>query len=73
MTIQHGLTISWEAADSITLANLKDHLQFLEEELIAHENDKSYMHPEDIEKSKNVIIPALKLIIDYYSVPNDEE
>lgn len=73
MTIQHGLTISWEAADSITLANLKDHLQFLEEELIAYENDKSYMHPEDIEKSRDVIIPALKLIIDYYSGPNDEE
>lgn len=72
MTIQHGLTIPWDAADSITLTNLKDHLEFLEQELIAHENEKSYMHPEDIENSKNVIIPALKVIIDYYSGPNDE-
>lgn len=72
MQIEHGLTISWDAADSITLANLKDHLQFLEEELIAYENEKFYMHPEDIEKSRNVIIPALKVIVDYYSGPNDE-
>lgn len=72
MTIQHGLTISWDAADSITLANLKDHLEFLEEELAAYETEQYYVHSEDAERSKNVLIPALKLIIDYYSGPNDE-
>lgn len=58
--------IDSETADRITLCCLKDHLNYLQEELKDHKENGSYMHPEDVYNSENVLIPALETIIDYY-------
>ena len=69
--INHGLVIPWEVADQITIENLKDHLRFLQDELDAHVNEGQYMHPEDVENSRDKIIPALQFIIEYYGGVNE--
>lgn len=58
--------IDAETADRITLQCLKDHLAYLQEEIKDHKENGSYMHPEDVYNSENVLIPALETIIDYY-------
>ena len=61
-----GLTLDYETADRITLLALKDHLQYLEDEVKEHEENGQYMHPIDYDDSKTKLIPALKVVIDYY-------
>lgn len=62
----NGLTIDWETADRITLAVLKDQLEYLQKELNAHTNDGQWMHPEDVSNTVSKYIPALKTLIEYY-------
>lgn len=69
---KYGLTISWEVADQITIENLKENLQLLEDELDAHVNEGQYMHEEDVENYRKNIIPALRFIIEYYGGDVDE-
>lgn len=73
MRINRGLVIPWDAADRITVANLKEQLSYLESELEGHDKGEHYLHPEDVENSRTKYIPAIKLIIDYYSGPYDDE
>lgn len=61
-----GLEIPFEVADQITLASLRDQLLYLTQELREHDKTGKYMHPEDAERSRVHLIPALKLIIQYY-------
>jgi hypothetical protein len=61
-----GLEIDFETADRITVLNLKDSLDYLERELRAHLEDGAWMHPEDVIKSRDELIPALKLLIAYW-------
>lgn len=60
------LEIPYEVADGITLAVLKDHLFYLEKELKDHVENESYMHPEDVIKSRGEYIPALKVLIKFF-------
>jgi hypothetical protein len=59
------LTIPFEVADGIVLASLKEQLKFLKKELKDYEAG-SWMHPEDADKSRNELIPSLKILIEYY-------
>ena len=61
-----GITLDYETADRITLLSLKDHLEYLEGEIKDHEENGHYMHPEDYHSSKVNLIPALKVLVDYY-------
>lgn len=61
-----GLEIPYEVADGITVAVLKEHLNYLVEELRQHDEDGQWLHPEDAEKSRQHLIPALKCIIEYF-------
>ena len=70
--IKHGLVIPWEVADQITIENLKENLQLLEDELDAHVNEGQYMHEEDVENYRKNIIPAIRFIIEYYGGDVDE-
>lgn len=60
-----GLEIDFETADRITVLNLKEHLNYLQDELSAHEAG-AWMHPEDVLSSKQDLIPALKLLIAHW-------
>ena len=61
-----GMTIPWEVADGITLANLQDQYDYLKEELRLHEEEGKWMHEEDAARSRNHYLPALKCLIEYY-------
>lgn len=61
-----GLTIPFEVADRITLANLQDQLKYLKEEIRLHVEEGQYLHPEDYHNSMTKLIPALELLIPYY-------
>jgi hypothetical protein len=61
-----GLQIPFEVADKITLSCLQDHLGYLKEEVRAHVEEGSYMHPEDYHNSMIKLIPSLEILIEYY-------
>lgn len=74
-----GLRIPYEVADSITVTVLQDQLAYLlreqrwfetpELDRFALEKDIGYrlwVHPEDYSRNRDLYIPALKLIIEYY-------
>lgn len=61
-----GMTIPWEVADGITVANLQDQYSYLKEELRKYEEEGEWMHPEDAERSRLHYLPALKCIIEFY-------
>jgi len=58
------LEIDKEAADRITLINLKDYRKYLKKELADHKKG-SWLHPEDVDNHARVI-KALDLIINHY-------
>ena len=60
------LEIPYEVADGITLATLQDHLEYLEQELKDHLENGKWMHPEDVIKSREEYIPALKVLIKFF-------
>ena len=66
LVMSKGLEIPFEVADSITLANMLEQYQYLAEELRQHDEEGKWMHPEDTERSRLHIIPALKCLIEYY-------
>ena len=61
-----GIEITWEVADGITLATLKDTLNSAEKSLRQYEKGKSWLHPEDVDNYRENLIPALKTIIHYF-------
>lgn len=61
-----GLTIDWETADGITLANLQHALEMAEDEVRSHLENGTWMHPEDLTYNQNELIPALKTLVRYY-------
>jgi len=60
-----GLELDYETADKITVLNLLDQLEFLQNELNAHRNG-DYMHKDDAYNSEFKLVPALKTILQYY-------
>jgi hypothetical protein len=65
MSKQKEMSIPYEVAEGIVLASLQEQLKFLKKELKDYEAG-SWMHPEDADKSRHELIPALKTIIKYY-------
>ena len=61
-----GLMIDYETADRITVACLKDQLNYLKEEVRLHVEEGKYLHPEDYHNSMTKLIPALETLIPYY-------
>lgn len=61
-----GLTIDFETADRITVLSLKDHLNYLKQEVKDHVENGNWMHPEDFEQSVTKLIPALETVLKYY-------
>jgi ribosomal protein S12 methylthiotransferase accessory factor YcaO len=64
--MKRGCVIPWEAADAITLSTLKEQYAYLVEELRKHDEEGDWMHPEDVENSRQNLIPALEIIINYF-------
>jgi hypothetical protein len=58
------LELDYETADKITLINLEDCLHRNLLELQSYE-DGEWMHPEDVAQAYK-LIPALKLVINYF-------
>ena len=61
-----NLEIPFEVADGIDVASLKNHIEYLKEEVRLHVEEGQYLHPEDYHSSNVKLIPAMQLIIDYY-------
>lgn len=61
-----GLTLDFETADRITVLSLRDHLNYLKQEVKDHVENGQWMHSEDFELSVTKIIPALETILRYY-------
>ena len=66
MSKHEKISIPYEVADGITLATLQDHLEYLEEELKNHLENGQWMHPEDVIKSREEYIPALKVLVKFF-------
>ena len=60
------LEIPFEVADGIVVASLKNHIEYLREEIRLHVEEGKYLHPEDYHNSMVNLIPAMELLIDYY-------
>jgi len=60
-----GLKIDFETADRITILTLKEQLGYLKEELRKHQEEGSYLHPEDVADSIKRI-PMMEDIIKYF-------
>ena len=60
------LEIPFEVADGIVVASLKNHIEYLREEIRLHTEEGQYLHPEDYHNSMVNLIPAMELLIDYY-------
>ena len=58
------LEIDIETAERITLLSLKDHKEYLKNELKAHKKG-AWMHPEDVVYNTK-LIEALVVVIKYY-------
>jgi hypothetical protein len=61
-----GLSIPHDVADGITLTVLQDHHNLLTTELKKHKEGGSWMHPDDVKKNEDEIIPALETLIEYF-------
>ncbi len=61
-----GLELDYETADKITVLNLLDQLEYLQNELKNHRENGAYMHKDDAYNSEFKLIPALKTILHYY-------
>lgn len=61
-----GMMIDYETADRITVLNLIDMLERLEKENKDCVEKGTYVHPEDFHKNETVLIPALKVLIEYF-------
>ena len=60
-----GLQLSYEAADQITVALLKDHRKILKQEQKHFAEGTGYVHPEDA--ANNIkLIAAMDLILKYF-------
>ena len=57
--------IDFETADRITLLNLQNQRDYLQEELRAHIEDGQYLHEEDVLKNHQLIY-CLDNLIAYY-------
>lgn len=60
-----GFQISWEAADDITLSNLKGLYKNLADELDGWFKGVRHMHVDDVRDS-NIMLIHLKEVIEYY-------
>jgi hypothetical protein len=61
-----GIEIPFEVADGIVVASLKEHIEYLKEEVRAHVEEGKYLHPDDYHNSMTKLIPAMELLIGYY-------
>lgn len=61
-----GVMLDYETADRIAVDVMKDHLEVLKEEIRLHVEEGQWLHPEDLDKSMTVLIPALEALIDYF-------
>lgn len=61
-----NITLDYETADRITLQVMREHHKLLVDEVVAHLRSGTYMHPEDLAKTQNEIIPALETLIGYF-------
>lgn len=61
-----GMEIDWEIADKITLLNLQNQYEYLNQELKNHRENGTWMHPEDVMNTEYLYLPALRTLINYY-------
>ena len=61
-----NLEIPFEVADGIVVASLKNHMEYLKEEVRLHVEEGQYLHPEDYHNSMVNLIPSMEKIIAYY-------
>ena len=66
-----GVFLDYDTADRIAICSLREHLGYLEKEVEDHETTGSWMHTEDYQQTKAVLIPALRAIIKYYGGESD--
>lgn len=60
-----GLTLPYEAVDSITLANLIEMRDDIERDMKNHIEKGTYMHPNDYHMNATKYLPALNTLIEY--------
>lgn len=61
-----GIFLDYDTADRIAICSLREHLQYLENEVNDHVTRGTWMHPEDLQNTVRNLIPSLKTIIKYY-------
>ncbi len=65
-TLISNITLDLETADQIALAVMQQHCAMLKDEIAQHLKEGTYMHPEDLAKNQNALIPALETLIVYF-------
>lgn len=61
-----GVLLDYDTADRIALTVMKDQLKYLRDEVVQHEKNGKYMHPEDYHESKTKLIPSLEILIKHF-------
>jgi hypothetical protein len=61
-----GIKLDYETADQITLAVMQEHCAMLKAEIEQHMEKGTYMHPDDLARNQQEIIPALETLIRYF-------
>lgn len=59
-----GIKISYDVADQITLACLKDHRHYMQRDLMEYENG-DWMHPKDVQDARR-FLDAVNEVIKYF-------
>jgi hypothetical protein len=60
-----GLKLPWETVDAIVMAAMLDQYTTIKTELYEHHVNGAWMHPEDVIRSKEMLV-HIEAIIDYY-------
>jgi hypothetical protein len=63
--MSRGLEIDYETADRITVLTLKEHVEYLKEELRQHVEQETWMHSEDVVDTP-IRISQLEAVIKYF-------
>jgi hypothetical protein len=59
--------LEWEQIDAVIVKELKEHIESSARDVQAAKSGISWVHPEDAEYSKSILLPALFVVYEYWA------
>jgi hypothetical protein len=63
-----GYYLDVEVADQIAIAVMKDHRDMLAKELESHEEEGTWMHPDDVKLNKKLVKKLTFILTRYFGI-----